>query len=110
MTEFYILDGTLPKSVDTVQEWAAWFEHNARHVGKTDVGVLWVSTVFLGIDHSQGYGKPILFETMIYNNAMKEWMDYQTRCATWEEAIEMHSKGIDFAERVLRARKSMFKP
>jgi len=65
-------------------------EAAGRRVARTDVreGV-WVSTVFLGIDHNySGTGPPILFETMV--NRRGEW-DEQARYATWDEAEAGHA-------------------
>ena len=36
-------------------------------VARTDLGPLYVSTVWLGLDHGHGYGgPPIIFETMVF--------------------------------------------
>ena len=48
-----------------------------------------VSTVFLGIDHSWLGGPPILFETMIFGGQFDE---VQKRYCTMEEAIDGHAK------------------
>ena len=59
------------------------------------MGDLWVSTVFLGLDHSFGESRePKLFETMIFG------MDddsYQVRSSTWELALEEHEKAVKVA-------------
>ncbi len=38
-----------------------------RHVAQTTIGDLWVSTVFLCLDHGWMGGPPVLFETMIFS-------------------------------------------
>lgn len=50
--------------------WAAWFETADRTVRSTYLadGALWVSTVFLGLDHAFG-NKPVLWETMVFTKA-----------------------------------------
>lgn len=59
-----------------------------------------VSTVFLGLDHSYGDGPPLLFETMVFGGPLDQEQD---RCATWEDAEQMHEK------LVVRARKWLVK-
>ena len=56
-----------------------------KRVDFNSFGEVEVSTVFLGIDHQFGYGKPLLFETMIFGGKND---GYQTRYSTWEEAVE----------------------
>jgi hypothetical protein len=42
----------------------------ARRVGSTHIGHLWVSTVFLSLDHNWQPGEPpLLFETMIFGES-----------------------------------------
>jgi hypothetical protein len=48
-----------------------------------------VSTVFLGIDHSFGFHKPLWFETMIFGGKRD---GEQYRYETWEEAEANHWK------------------
>ena len=92
MTGKYILEGKTPKLVEDVLEWGMWFETADRHVAQTTLsnGVR-VSTVFLGLDHSFGGGKPILFETMIFGGKPN---DYQEQYTTWEEAEAGHKKAL----------------
>lgn len=56
-----------------------------------------VSTVWLGIDHSFWNGDPIIFETMIFSdqNKMIDW--YQKRYSTLEEALQWHQDALDYA-------------
>lgn len=55
------------KEVD-LMTWATWFETPGnRRVAHTEVDDHFVSTVFLGLDHSFGVGgKPVLYETMTF--------------------------------------------
>lgn len=92
---------------ENLMEFANWFKKSsevdpvthkpARHVDITIfAGPITVSTVFLGMDHNFNFsGKPILFETMIFGI---ENDSYQTRCSTWEEAIEMHKKAVKYVK------------
>lgn len=79
-----------PIPVD-VMEWALWFEsHNKeRIVQQTTLSDgVFVSTVFLGIDHNFfEKGPPILFETMVFGGAFDQEME---RYSTWEQAEVGH--------------------
>lgn len=55
--------------------WAQWLEHpDNRVICYTQItSRVWVSTIFLGIDHRfPGYppGPPILYETLVFNGPM----------------------------------------
>lgn len=80
-------------------QWADWFETADRRVKETTVGEFWVSTVFLGLDYAFCTdGPPRVFETMIRHK--EEWMDYQPRYSTWDEAIEGHDHAVKLVERL----------
>lgn len=100
MSNYYILEGHEPKLTHDSMEWAHWYETADRHVGLTEFeDGLFVSTVFLGLDHNfWSHGPPILFETMIGShnpttNANK-WEDHQWRYATWDEAEAGHKAAV----------------
>jgi hypothetical protein len=104
MSDHYVLIGQTPVPIDcdlhTEQgrinffEWAREFEGMNRVVLQTMVmETVWVSTVFLGLDHSflrfaHPEAPPILFETMAFwgENGGYE----QERCSTWLEAEAQH--------------------
>lgn len=119
MIEHYYLDGHIaklwPSTGDTTKDllaWAHWFETCDRHVRLTRVGPYYISTIFLGLDHSfrflDAQGPPILFETMAWIDtpgrtielggktikADREFIDMQARCATWDEAQLQHHRAI----------------
>ena len=94
MSEHYILEGKKVVSCD-LMTWARWFESAERHVVKSgDKSSVWVSTVFIGLDHSFGDGPPLLFETMIFGGPHDQ---YKERCSTWEQAEEMHKTAYELA-------------
>jgi len=80
--------------------WARWLEANneARHVAADYVGPMWVSTVFLGIDHNfSTKGPPLLFETMVFTDS-EELEDITCRrYATWDEAERGHRVALRYA-------------
>ncbi len=62
---YYNRDGTRFQG-DTL-EWARNFEKGNRVVRQTHLwNGYYVSTIFLGMDHSFGVGPPVIFETMIF--------------------------------------------
>src|SRR5688572_298808 len=87
-------------------EWSlAMANASDRVVASTELDEeVWVSTVFLGIDHSHGFGdKPILFETMVFGEekisegVLSKPFVYredlgQWRYPTWYEARVGHER------------------
>jgi len=64
-----------------------------RKINKLRERIMHVSTVFLGIDHGWGTGKPILFETMVFMD--NDWGGiYQHRYYTYEDALVGHKETI----------------
>lgn len=68
--DHYILVGRTPVAVD-LMTWANWFEQDMqnRRVAFTMIDPdlpVYVSTVFLGLNHRFGDGEPLLFETMAF--------------------------------------------
>lgn len=89
---YYILEGTTPVPTD-VMTWANWFSDPAkRKVALTNItNDVFVSTVFLGLDHRFGQqGPPILFETMSFGTNY----EYQRRYSTWQEALDGHDEVV----------------
>ena len=52
-----------------------------------------VSTVWLGLNHARSGCDPLIFETMIYNNK-NQFLDFQTRYSTEEQAMAGHEAAI----------------
>lgn len=77
----------------SLDEWAAAFGA-PRHVGNTQVGEQWVSTVWLGLDHGFGGGPSLIFETLVF--PLQERME---RYATKAEAEEGHARIVAELER-----------
>jgi len=108
MSEHYILDENKNAVPCGLLEWAAFFENNAnRRVAEDRFDGVYVSTVFLGLNHRFGYGEPLIFETMIFTEGEGILDDeYQERCSTWAEALEMHAAAVRFARRRLKAKQA----
>ncbi|MEE8607179.1 MAG: hypothetical protein V3S55_06230 [Nitrospiraceae bacterium] len=88
MSDKYILEDKKPVLEPDLLAWGRWFETADRHVAKTDVGEVHVSTVFLALDHNWGDGPPLLFETLVFGGALAERMN---RYSTWDEAEAGHA-------------------
>jgi hypothetical protein len=89
MSDKYILNGHNAIPEPDLMKWGEWFESNKdkKMVARSEFGDIFVSTVFLGLDHSFGNGPPLLFETMVFGGALDQEMN---RCETWEQAEKMH--------------------
>ena len=94
---FYTLDKNKKVVPCSIDEWMHHVEH-VNCVARDTIKDYDVSTVFLGL--YQGYSfteNPLLFETMIFENDSHEsHASYQTRCSTYEQALEMHQIAIDW--------------
>ena len=96
----YILKDHEPVAVSLL-EWVAWFERcfSERIVAQDHVCTVFVSTVFLGVDHNfVDDGPPILFETMVFDapdgdvrwDGQRMW-----RFPTWEAAEQWHKAVVN---------------
>lgn len=77
MSDWYDMDG---KPMDMIA-WSKKYEGLKRRVAFTELpGGVRVSTVLLGLDHSFGAGKPVIFETLVFNGPHDGDTDrYETR-------------------------------
>lgn len=81
------------------------FEGTSKHIGHDKIGLLTVSTVFLGMEHPGG----MWFETMIIGGeanggfaaAEGEEHPFQERYATYDEAMAGHKKACEMARGAL---------
>ena len=95
----------------TMIEWAQMFENstqavNLRRVIATKVRHIWVSTVWLGLNHEWRDGPPLIFETMMFNRHKRDRnkhsgrFDFCDRYSTEEQARRGHHRVVQ----VLKAR------
>jgi hypothetical protein len=98
---YYKLDENHNPVPTTLDEFAKLFGNPyERIVGQTRVGLVRVSTVFLGIDHNFGLvGGPILFETMFFPISSSGDL-YCERYHTWQYAEEGHIRAVKEASRL----------
>lgn len=95
----YILDeNNNPVHIEDTLEWGKSFENKNRIVKQEHVGDVYISTVFLGLDHRfDEDGPPILFETMIFGGKHDQ---YQERYCTWDEADIGHRDAVRMVKNI----------
>ena len=63
-------------------------------VAQDNVDKYFISTVWMGLDHSLGYSHPLIFETMVYGQADDEKKSID-RYSTLEEAEYGHKRFVE---------------
>ena len=92
---YFILNGKRPEACADMMRWGRWLEKAERHVAQTQIGDVWVSTVFLGLDHNFGFeGPPVLFETMAFLDGESADNLPFSRYCTWEEAEAVQAAAV----------------
>ncbi len=93
----YILgpDGRTPVPCADLEQWRDWFfgSPEQRIVANTQVGMVEVSTVFIGANTEADFSiKPRLFETLVRGGPHD---GVTSKAATWEEAEQHHKLMCD---------------
>ena len=121
MDQYYLLKGKKTVKCDNVIEWAQEFEKSDRQLWRDGVDEMFVSTVFLGVNHNFSEdGPPILFETMVFDKAVSEGElggrkfkyresheDYTQRYSTYEEAEEGHFATVETLQKDVKKSQSV---
>ena len=82
----------------TDKEW----RKNQRVAATTMKDGRWVSTVFLKLDHNyKGWGKPILFETMVFEDSKLLREVWGERYETYNQALKGHNRIVQKLKRRL---------
>jgi len=95
---WYMLKDGKPEPADVISpEFQEWYNNiENRRVACTEIAKdIWVSTVFLGLDHNlYGAGTPVLWETMIFGGVedLSQW-----RATSQEESLEHHKEAVALA-------------
>lgn len=94
MSKWYILSVDNKPVAVSITEAVQWMEDNPERkaVKQDHIDDKFVSTVFLGLDHSWNNKELILWETMIFGG---EHDQYQERYSSYEDALEGHQKAIN---------------
>lgn len=95
----YILKDKLAFPCDSVEEWGRFMEGDARRVAETMIENVWVSTVFLGLNHNFSGGEPLLFETMVFmhEEGRLNSSDFEPmiRTSNWGDAEQAHAGMVE---------------
>ena len=104
MTDWYVLNDDKTVTRMEFEDWLVWMKDEKnrenveknRRVASTEWGPFWISTVFLGLDHSYDGAGPMLFETMVFLRWPVEEGDIEMeRWATYSEALLGHMTMCD---------------
>lgn len=82
--------------IHSMEEWVALLTPENKRVAQTTVGQVWVSTVWLGVDHGFGGGPPIIFETMAFVRGVSYADLLCYRYATEAEALAGHQVAVEY--------------
>jgi hypothetical protein len=104
---YYLLDENKNPYKVSLEEGLKVYEDPVMKIVKQDRldnDEVFVSTVFLGLDHGWGDKEasnyqPILFETMIFGG---EHSDFQTRYHTFVDAVEGHEYAVNLVKESLK--------
>lgn len=78
---------------EAIRAWGEMMgDKDRRTVAAEEIKNIYVSTVFLGLDHGFGDGPPLLFETMafVHDGGDVKYDQVCWRYATWDEAERGH--------------------
>lgn len=103
--DFYLLDENKKPYKVSLEESYKIYQDSAMKVVQQDTlpNGKFVSTVFLGMDHSwedknnPDY-KPVLWETMIFPNDESGADEYMERYTSYEDAVEGHQRALKIAK------------
>lgn len=90
--DFYVTDiNDVPRIERDQKKWAQFMERNQRvALSKLGDGRVVVSTVFLGLNHRFGPGRPLLWETMVFGGPLDgEQYRYESRLDAMKGHVEM---------------------
>ena len=95
---WYILDENNKPIRSTSIDYSKWLEDNPKRkaVKQEHIGDIFISTVFLGLDHAWNSDVPVLWETMIFGG---EHDQYQDRYTSYEDALEGHKKALNLVNK-----------
>ena len=93
MLGLYLLDleignGQVPVLCDDFMVWVEWIGTADRHVARDTVGTIYLSTIFLALDHQFGEGPPILFETLAFDESDQRTHTLGDQSATFTETVD----------------------
>ena len=88
--------------MSNLMTWATQFEQMDNHVADDVIDGHHVSTIWLGLDHNHLRdicgGKPLVFETMVFDSPKGGSDIYMERYSTWDEAVIGHAEAINWVK------------
>jgi prephenate dehydrogenase len=98
MSNWYIYDENhVPVKSDAIEACTWLGQENRKIVKQETINGHFVSTVFLGLDHSWLGQAPLLWETMIFSNSDLD--QYQERYSSYEDALKGHEEALKLASK-----------
>lgn len=96
MSDWHIFDleTGLPLQEPDMNKVSEFMENN-RILIQTELATCWISTVFLGLDHSHGSSEPVVFETLVFPSKDNLSEIDGTRYETRDEALEGHKRFVE---------------
>ena len=89
-----------PERCDDIIRWAQWFEDiDGRRVALHKHRLHTISTVFLGLEHGNVDGKPILWETLVEGPLLETMRRYTSRT----DAVRGHHECVNEIEELAMA-------
>lgn len=97
---FYYLKNDHTYEPCDLETWSEQFKFmdKSRQVASESINGKHISTVWLGLNHNHFLGKPLLFETMVFEGEEGDLTIYCDRYSTWDEAVEGHNKAIEWVK------------
>lgn len=94
---WYILDENNKPIRSTIVDCGKWLEENPERkaVKQEHIDDIFISTVFLGLDHAWDSDIPVLWETMIFGGDHDQ---YQDRYTSYEDALEGHQIALNLVK------------
>lgn len=97
MTYYILNDNNEVVPTNDVNEFGQFMSSGRKVVLQEQHEGLFISTVFLGLDHGDGAGEPIVFETMIFQGGSYSEI-YARRYCTFNDAVIGHHEVMNRLE------------
>jgi hypothetical protein len=95
---WYILKRGKPVKAKSVNHYHYWSSNSKyKCVKQEHIDNIFISTVFLGLDHAQNSNVPVLWETMIFGG---EHDQYQERYTSYKDALEGHKVALNLLNKL----------
>lgn len=93
---YYYLNDDKTYRPGTLEEWSSQFERMDNHIAEDIIDGRHISTIWLGLDHNHFGGRPLVFETMVFDKPDSGHDIYCQRYSTYEEAMAGHQEAVNW--------------